>query len=480
GRKHAADVAASLAGHAEVVVVEALVGKDAADHVAAGHYVAELVPVEMVPAVPAASTLKVTRLSDVVPENVSWLWPGRIPAGKLVTLDGDPSLGKSTLAMAFAAVVTTGGTWPDGSTCAFDGDVVLLAAEDGLADTIRPRLDAAGADVTRVHAVEGVTSTDPDTGESYLRPPTLADVDQLHELVARVGARLLVVDVLMAYLPAGTDSHKDQDIRRVLSRLGTLADSTGCTVLLLRHLNKAKGGDPMYRGGGSIGIVGAARAGMLVARDPDDDDLRVLASTKSNLGPSPDALAYRLVDGNTFGVARVQWEGTSTHDARALLADHGDGDDRPERDGAAAWLEDYLTEHAKAPSKDVKVAARREQISDRTLQRAAQQVRVEYVQEGFPRSTYWRLPDSHATTGTTDPRHSDRGATGATGATGPDLHEHTDSDATESQSRQSRHGSETGRDCTVCGQRLLLVVAGRTVCDRRDDAHNAARLASAA
>ncbi len=403
---------------------------------------------------PVTATLKVTRLSDVVPEAVSWLWPGRIPAGKLVTLDGDPSLGKSTLAMAFAAIITTGGRWPDGTRCEFPGDVVLLAAEDGLADTIRPRLDAAAADVTRVHAVEGVSSVDPDTGASYLRPPTLADVDALHELVVRVGARLLVVDVLMAYLPAGTDSHKDQDIRRVLSRLGTLADTTGCTVLLLRHLNKAKGGDPMYRGGGSIGIVGAARAGMLVARDPDDDDLRVLASTKSNLGPAPDALTYRLVDGNTFGVARVKWEGTSTHDARALLADHGDGEDRPERDGAAAWLTDYLTEHTKAPSKDVKVAARKEQISDRTLQRAAQQVRVEYVQEGFPRSTYWRLPDSHATTGATDPRLSDRGATGATGATGPDLHEHSTSGAPEPQSRQSRHGSETGRHCTVCGHEL--------------------------
>jgi len=116
---------------------------------------------------------------------------------------------------------------------------------------------------------------------------------------------------------------------------------------------------------------------------------------------------------------------------------------------------------AKAPSKDVKVAARKEQISDRTLQRAAQQVRVEYVQEGFPRSTCWRLPDSHATMGATDPRHSDRGAT-------------------ESQSRQSRHGSETGRDCTVCARSLLFDVPGRTVCSTRDDAHTIARLVGTA
>jgi len=120
-----------------------------------------------------APRLAVVRLSDVKPERVSWLWPRRIPAGKLVTLDGDPGLGKSTLALEFAATITTGGAWPDGSVCDFPGDIILLSAEDGLADTVRPRLDAAGADTTRVHAVQGVTMAD-----GSLRPPTLADVDE--------------------------------------------------------------------------------------------------------------------------------------------------------------------------------------------------------------------------------------------------------------------------------------------------------------
>lgn len=394
---------------------------------------------------PVRSLLDVVRLSDVMPESVSWLWPGRIPAGKLVTLDGDPSLGKSTLALHFAAVVTTGGQWPDGTTCHYSGDVVLLAAEDGLADTVRPRLDAAGADVTRVHAVQGVHAGDPDAADPVLRPPTLADVDQLRGLVERTGARLLIVDVLMAYLPNGTDSHKDQDVRKVLSRLASLAESTGCTVLLLRHLNKAKGGDPMYRGGGSIGVIGAARAGMLVAKDPDDENVRVLASTKSNLGREPEALAYRLTDANSLGVARVEWLGTSTHTARELLADPTDTADRPDRDGAAAWLEDYLTEHAKAPAKDVKAAAHKQGHSERTLQRAAQQLRVVYAQEGFPRSTYWQLPDAP---GATDPRLSERGATDTTGATASDLREQDTPQGTPEQSRQSRHGSGDGHDST--------------------------------
>ena len=104
---------------------------------------ADVPPPDEEPDQAAPSRLSTIRLSDVQPERVSWLWPGRIPAGKLVTLDGDPSLGKSTLSLAFAAIVTTGGTWPDNSPCNFPGDVILLSAEDGLADTVRPRLDPA-------------------------------------------------------------------------------------------------------------------------------------------------------------------------------------------------------------------------------------------------------------------------------------------------------------------------------------------------
>ncbi len=348
---------------------------------------ADVPPPDEEPNQNAPSRLSTIRLSDVQPERVSWLWPGRIPAGKLVTLDGDPSLGKSTLSLAFAAIVTTGGTWPDHSPCNYPGDVILLSAEDGLADTVRPRLDAAGADVTRVHAVQGVTLPD-----GTLRPPTLADVDELHRLVTETRARLLVVDVLMAYLPSGTDSHKDQDIRRVLSRLSSLADTTGCTVLLLRHLNKAKGGDPMYRGGGSIGIVGAVRAGMLVAKDPDDEEIRVLACTKSNLGPEPEALTYRLTDANAHGVARVEWIGTSTHDARALLADQGDDGDRDDRQAVETWLRDLLEDNGLAlPANEVYKHAGAAGFSRDQAKRAKSRLGIKAVKGAT--NWAWQLPE---------------------------------------------------------------------------------------
>ncbi|OBG48327.1 AAA family ATPase [Mycolicibacterium fortuitum] len=341
--------------------------------------------------------LTLTRLSDVKPERLEWLWKGWLPKGKLVTGDGDPGLGKSTLALDIGAIVTNAGTWPDGTRCEHPGDVLLLSAEDGLADTVRPRLDAAGADVSRVHAIEGKSYSDPESGQRYLRPLTLADVTDLGEAMARTQARLLIVDVLMAFMPNGTDSHKDQDIRRVLSALGAAADSNGCTVLLLRHLNKAKGGDPLYRGGGSIGIVGAARSGLLVAADPDDPSRRVLASVKSNLGVMPASLAYRLVDSPEHGVARVEWEGVSNHDAHGLLSIPRDDD--PEAKGARRDADDWLTKlltDGPVESNKVYEAADAAGLSKDKAKRAKSRLKVEAFRKTGDGPWFWRLPTKGA------------------------------------------------------------------------------------
>lgn len=334
--------------------------------------------------------LKLTRLADVEPERVEWLWPGRIPKGKITTLDGDPGLGKSTLALNIGATITTGSAWPDGGRCQYPGDVLLLSAEDGLADTVRPRLDAAGADVTRVHAIEGKSCVDPDNGDRYLRPLSLADVYDLDTAMAQTGARLLIVDVLMAFLPAGADAHKDQDIRRVLSALGAAGERNGCTVLLLRHLNKAKGGDPLYRGGGSIGIVGAARSGLLVAADPDDPTRRVLACVKSNLGVKPDSLVYRLVNTPEHGVARVVWDGTTTHDAHGLLSSSHD-DDAADRNEIDTWMTDLL-QAGSVKSNEVFSAADAAGFSKDQAKRAKKRLGIRAERPVNPGPWFWSLP----------------------------------------------------------------------------------------
>jgi hypothetical protein len=350
--------------------------------------------------------MALTRLADVQPERVQWLWPRRIPLGKLVTIDGDPGLGKSTLAVDVGATITIGGTWPDGSICEYPGAVLLMSAEDGLADTVRPRFDAAGADVTKVHAVQGVPIDD----EGTLRPPTIADIAALEQAITDTGARAVVIDVLMAYLPTGTDSHKDQDIRSTLSRLAALADRTNCTLLLIRHLTKAAGRDPIYRGGGSIGIVGAARAGLLVASDPDEPENRVLASVKSNLAPLPESLTYQLVDAPEHGCARVRWGGTTSHTAHTLLSETNN--DEP-GNPAKAFIIDYLRTHGgEASAADVLKAGRAAGFSDNELKHARQRA-------SKPKISSRKASMNDGWVWATDPDESAQPHAGAEGAGNP-------------------------------------------------------------
>ncbi len=369
------------------------------------------------------------RLSDVQPELVNWQWPGRLPLGKIVVLDGDPAVGKSTISVDLAARVSTGRTWPDDAPNRL-GSVLLLSAEDGLADTIRPRLDAAGGDPANVHALTDIRYRD-DHGQLGTRPVTLSDLEDIERAVNTTSAALIVIDVLMAFLPGKVDAHRDQDVRSVLSGLAAMAERTRCCVLLLRHLNKSAGGPAIYRGGGSIGIVGAARVGLLAAVDPDDENRRVLAGVKSNLAAMPEALSYRLVDAPEHGCARVEWLGTSSHSAGALLAVPRDDAERTERDDAVDWLTGFLTERGgESPRRDVIKAARSEGHSERTLQRALRGI-VETARVGFPASTVWRLTVPPAS-----PQHSERGATGGSGATAEIRGVQQPS---ETQSRQSRH-----------------------------------------
>jgi hypothetical protein len=202
-------------------------------------------------------------LADVEPQRVEWLWKGRIPLGKLTVIDGDPGTGKSAMVNDIVARISAGRAMPDNSPAEVGG-AVLLNAEDGLSDTVRPRLEAAGADLQRVLAL--ATTPDKDGIERLLSLPE--DIPVLRRGVEQVGARLVVVDPLMAFLSGSVDSHRDQDVRRALAPLARLAEETGAAVVAVRHLTKTEGSNPLYRGGGSIGIVGAARSALLVAKAP--------------------------------------------------------------------------------------------------------------------------------------------------------------------------------------------------------------------
>lgn len=340
--------------------------------------------------------------SQVEEKRVSWLWEGRVPLGAITLLDGDPGLGKSLLALDLAARVTTGREMPDG-TPGVDGGVVLLSAEDDLATTVRPRLEVAWTDLDRVEMMRGVRlyGTGTAAGTEQQRDLLLPrDIPVLEYLVWQAEARLVVIDPLMAYLDMKVNSWRDQDVRSALAPLAALAERTGAAILILRHLNKATGMNALYRGGGSIGIVAAARSGLLVAKHPDDpDNERVLASTKSNLGPPLPSLRYRVTaSDDSEGIPWIEWLGECALNAEQALAapqTEKDGAQSSKLGEAVEWLHAEL---AKGPrtGRSLEKKARTAGISDATLRRARGQLGVHIQRTGFGADlyTWWSLPRS--------------------------------------------------------------------------------------
>ncbi len=254
----------------------------------------------------------IVRLSDVEPESVEWLWPGRIALGKLTLVAGDPGLGKSFLTLDMAARVSTGAGWPDSPGQRTDpGGVVLLSAEDALGDTIRPRLDAAGADVSRIVALEAIRSVGDVRGggrESARAFDLSRDLPTLEEAIRSVGdCRLVVIDPVTAYL-GGVDSHKNADIRGLLAPLGALAERHRVAVVAVTHLNKASGGPAIYRAMGSLAFAAAARAAWAVTKDEPDPRRRLFVPIKNNIAPDTGGLAYRIEPLGVDGCPVVAWE----------------------------------------------------------------------------------------------------------------------------------------------------------------------------
>lgn len=398
-----------VAANVKVVLLPDLPPKgDVSDWLADGHTKGELLAIvnearQWTPGgdeATDAAPCHVVRLADVEPERLAWLSPGRLAAGKLTVLDGDPGLGKSTLLCGWSARVSTGQPLPDGESGRPRG-VILMSAEDGLGDTIRPRLQAAGADLSRVVALQAI----PDGTTEGRFPELPLDVAYIRGLVDQHDAALLIIDPLMAYLGSGVNSWRDQDARRALAPLATMADATGCAVVLVRHLNKAPGGNALYRGGGSIGIIGAARCGLLVAADPDDPDRRVLASTKSNLAKPPGSIAFRLEPVAGSDVARVVYVGGSVYSASTLLSPHEDGDQVPARTEAEDWLRNLLA-NGSVPARDALKAARSDGMSQRTIERARKSTGVIAERTGGIGGAglwVWRLPDDDTKTATPPP-----------------------------------------------------------------------------
>lgn len=231
-------------------------------------------------------TLSLVRISDVQLQEVKWLWKPYIPFGKITIIQGDPGEGKTTFALRLAAACSSGVALP-GIEIAEPFNVIYQTAEDGLGDTIKPRLIEAGADETRVLNI--IEDTD---------PLTLSD-ERIEKAITETGARLIIIDPIQGYIGEKIDINRANEIRTVLKKVAAVADKTGCAIVLVGHLNKAQGLSSAYRGLGSIDFRAAARSVLLVGRLHKEANVRVIVHDKSSLAPEEKSLAFNL--GNEDG-----------------------------------------------------------------------------------------------------------------------------------------------------------------------------------
>jgi RecA-family ATPase len=301
-----------------------------------------------------------------------------------------------------AARVSRDGIMPDGEATEV-GDVLILSAEDDPEDTIKPRLQQAGAVLSRFHNLEGVTVRD---GTDAIEIPR--DLDALGQTIEKYGAKLVIIDPLMAFLN-GVDSNNDQSVRQALKKLRGVARKHGCAIVCIRHLNKSGSPKAMYRGGGSIGIIGHARSALLVAEHPDDQGLRLLASIKCNLGAKPKTLAYVLkphdieIAGEKDTICSIEWKGECDCQADHLVAaktpeqKEADQEKKSAIDQAADFLNHFLKDGPKAVQACYAEAAKLH-IAERTLRRASEQkvkVVLTYNDPDCDKENSWQLPPSN-------------------------------------------------------------------------------------
>jgi hypothetical protein len=342
------------------------------------------------------------RASDIQAKPIRWFWKGRIARGKVSMIAGNPGLGKSQIVASMAAIVSTGGTWPVDRTPCEQGNVVILSAEDDPADTLRPRLEAAGADLSRVFVLDAVTDgTFTNGSENRRRFNLKSDLSRLGTMLEEIGgAALIVIDPITAYLGT-TDSHKNAEIRALLSPLAELASTYEAAVVCVSHFNKNSTGEALMRVTGSLAFVAAARAAFVVTKDLEQDSRRLFLPLKNNLGNDQTGLAFIVEpvelesSQGPIETSRVLWQpGAVTTTAQEAMAPQETGEERGDLDDAKDFLRELLAE-GPLPTKQIQKDAEGAGYAWRTIQRAKKALRVTAKKEGMKEGWSWRL-DGHS------------------------------------------------------------------------------------
>jgi hypothetical protein len=346
------------------------------------------------PAEVAAPEAQLRFLSEVQRQSVEWLWRPRIPRGFLTMFDGDPEMAKSTTLLELAARGSRRREWPDGQPCGDAFKTVILSAEDPAEMVIRPRIDQFGGDPSMIAVIESIRRMkDGKRGEPQLIDLTV-DLPAVIERIRQVRPRLVIVDPITAYL-GRIDSFKDSSVRSALAPLVACAADLGFALVVIRHLNKnVSSADVLYRGGGSIGFIGAARSGLMAIKDPNEEGRLLLAHYKCNLAAKAPTLAYRVVSAiDNPEQPSIEWLGIDPRSAKQLHeAGHETAEDKSARGDARHFLKEILGD-GEMKAEDILADGRRVGHAVKTLNRAKADLKVVARKEGFrPSVWYWRLP----------------------------------------------------------------------------------------
>ena len=314
---------------------------------------------------------KLTYYNTISSRTVEWLWYPYIPYGKITILQGDPGEGKSTMMLQLAALITAGKAMPDGSGDKVPGNVIYQAAEDGIEDTIKPRLLAAGADCGRIAFLENEEN------------PITLDDERLEQAIKDTQAKLLVIDPLQAYLGIDNDMQRSNSTRSVFGRLAKVAERTGCAVVLIGHMNKSSRTKGIYRGLGSIDIAAVARSILLVGRDSSNPYYRIMVQIKNNLAPEGKAFVFELNPDLGFS-----WIGQEEHEMEDLLFQRSKGESK--LDKAKEYLK-LLLNGSDLPCADILEKMRATGIGTRTVEQAKKDMGIISYKLGD--KWYWRLSE---------------------------------------------------------------------------------------
>lgn len=300
------------------------------------------------------SNLKLINMRDVEVEPIYWLWYPFIPYGKVTIIQGDPGEGKTTRVLQIIARLTKGESIIDENKN-LPINVIYQTAEDGLADTIKPRLLSADADCSKVLVID-----DRDT------PLTMRDV-RLEQAIVETNAKLVVLDPIQGFLGADVDMHRANEIRPIMKHISELAEKYKCAIILIGHMNKCSVGKSAYRGLGSIDFQAAARSVLIVGRIKDEPEIRVVCQTKSSLALEAKAVAFRLNEETGF-----EWIGELDITADDLLSGTVKG---TKKQAAMDFLENLLAD-GQMSQKEIIELARQKGISDKTLRNAKDELKI--------------------------------------------------------------------------------------------------------